>query len=473
MIRSFSKLLMLGVAAGAATAHAAPPLWTATPYRVLVQFECDGPLVSAPGVSGVLRRVVVDRLDARLVAYWRARVEPVDDVAPLLTTTGAPDIPSMPPIDKLFAVRVSGGGRLTVVAREYDATVGRWGSAVRRSAAEVVATPEAVVEAIAAAFRPIAAFDVEPDDPRQVRFTFRGAELGPPGLSTRPPGSVLLPFTRRLDRQGRPSPDGAQQVRWTYLVTRDDAEAPAAGDGAAPPTGSAEPGLRATVESHARLPFGARRRGRIEQIALPVLRRERTATRLRLVDQQDGETPLRGYEVLLSGALGKDLRPLGRTDARGEILVPPTEPIYMAHLRAGRSVVATLPIVAGAQPLVEVPLLNEVDRLEAETRISQLQEDLFDVSARRNLLMVRARESLEEGDADEAKAFIRRIERLPGRAQFTQRVARLEDRSRADHPVSQQRLDRLFTQTRDAIGEAFDPSALRDLEARVLSQGGG
>ncbi|TWT42571.1 hypothetical protein [Botrimarina hoheduenensis] len=438
--------------------EAAPALWTASPYRVLVRLQGQGPHLTTESARAALSRELEYRFTARLGSFWRAQIDWAsgDTVADGLE---APPLTGAPTPHKVFDIRLAEADGVTLTTREYDTTLGRWSNPLVSYAAEVALTPDAVFSAVTDVFRPIAAFDVDPEDPSRVWLAFRGAELAPTNaIANVAADAVLLPFTRRVDRQGEPLPEGAKITPWTYLIALPEAKD-------ADSTRST-----ARVVSHTRLPFGSRRRGRVEQIAIPVRREERAPTRLRLVDQQHPEQRLRGYEVLLSEVGASDqLERLTRTDAAGEALIPATRPIVMAHVRCGRAVVASLPIVAGAEPVVEVALLNESPRLQAETRVSQLQEELFDVSARRNLLLARARVSLEEGEGDRARELIQRLERLPGRAQFSQRITRLEELYRADHPVSKQRLERLFLKTREAIAAAFDPRAVRDLEAEVLS----
>ncbi|MEO1498298.1 MAG: hypothetical protein AAFV43_14235 [Planctomycetota bacterium] len=465
-------IVLLAAFAGLiAPASSEPPaLWTETPYHVAIRIEYEGHVLRRDGLADRVNASLRRQLSGRLGEFWRVDLTIASGLPPYsksasdvaLPDTVPPD--AVPPdaelpktlpaeTDKLIVVRVVADGAIDIVGREYDLNIGSWGAETPGRVDRLADLSEAMFDVVTRAFRPLASFDVDPDDAGLVRLTFRGARLGATRLAIAPPGAMLAPFTLRLDRDGQRVTGGARQALWTYLK-RSGGEADAS-----------EPS--AQVISHTRLPFGARRRGRVEQLALTLDAAPSSTVKLRVVDQQDTQVGLRGYEVFTT-PLGKKtpVERVGRTNAAGEVVVR-AKGAALVHVRCGASVVASLPVVPGAEPLVEVPLLNETARLQAETRLNQLQEELVDVSAQRTILMRRARSRLEAGKADEAERFLREIDAMPARSQFTQQLDRLSDLYRANHPVSQRRLDRLFELTRGAIASAFNRSELRDLESAV------
>ena len=244
---------------------------------------------------------------------------------------------------------------------------------------------------------------------------------------------------------------------WTYLVTEQPAEERAA--------------LTARVYSHARAPFGARRRGRVEQLALHVRRRAGAPTVLRLHDRNNAATPLAGYEVFVSPPGSKELSRLGRSDSGGRLAVPPDPegaPVRMTHIRCGSSVVASLPIAVGVEPLLQTPLLDERKRLAAETKVAALREELVDLVARRRILTARIRKRLEDNDLETAERLLDEVNGLPSITQFNGRIDKAEQLYRADDPTAQRRLDRLFTETRTVLGSALDPRETSNLTNEVL-----
>lgn len=439
----------------ASTVYADPPaLWDETPYRVAIRLRVEGPQVSAGAFRSNLQRSLQARIATRIRSLWITNIDVTQQ-----------DLGGQPVSDdfvashdKLIVVSVTENGAIRVSAREYDTTVSRWGKAVQRLVVDHGLLAEGLTAAIVDAFRPLAAFDLNTDDTSVVSLAFRGAALLPDSpLTTANDAAVLLPYPLRLDRQGNPVRELSKPTPWTYLIreTALDAETD---------------GPSARVVSSKRLPFGARRRGRVEQLALVLKTDQQSPTTLRVIDQDDTSAGLRGYEVFTTPLGEKQpLTRIGRTDTRGEALLPGDRGAVRAHVKCGAAVVASLPIVPGAEAVVTVPLLNETARLQAETRLNQLQEELVDVSAQRTILVQRVRSQLEAGRQERAEALLRDIDKLPGRAQFSQQLNRLAELYRADHPVSQKRLERLYSTTRKAIASAFDLAELRDLESEVIS----
>ena len=457
-------------------ALAAPQFWAASPYQVRLIVVADSPQLSDARLLADFERTFAERLSRGVRPLWQPRIE----IAPAEISTAiasrllgtdpfVPEAqqPSDPqnaglPVDKtiLVIVQETPGG-FQVAARELDGVLDRWGTVVTARAASWPALVDATIDATSRAFSPIAAFELDPENPTQVRLAFRGEELGkkePIPLGKAQGGDVLLPYLRRVSRDGTPLPGGVQRAPWTYLVASPtDAESPAT----------------ARIYSHARTPFGTRRRGRIEQLALVVHTTTDRPTILRLHDRKNVDQPLAGYEVFVSPQGSKDLRRLGRSNAAGEMAISADAtgqplPVLMAHIKVDSSVVASLPIAAGVETRLSVPLLDERQRLAAETKVAALREELVDLVARRRIFATRIRQRLADEDIPSAERLLRQVESLPGMAQFNQRLAHTEQLYRANDPTVQRRLNRLFTETRSVLGSALDARELRRLANEVL-----
>lgn len=444
---------------------AAPRFWSVSPYAVRLLVVPTGPRLATPDYEAALERGLRERLNRGVRPLWRVTLElaPRDErqstVASLATepTPPEPPLPEGPKPDKTIFVTVAeDASGAAIAAREFDNALQRWGTTKTARVARLGEAPGAVVEAAVAAFAPLAAFDIDPDDPGRVTIAYRGAELITAGFGSANAGEVLVPFWRRVDREGNPVPDGVRRVPWTYLVAEEESD---------------EAEAAARVYSHARVPFGTRRRGRIEQLALLVRRPEGSSTVLRLHDRNDPEVALAGYEVFASPPGSKALTRLGRSDSAGLIETPPDPaggPIRMTHIKCGSSVVASLPIAVGVEPRLEIPLLDERKRLAAETKVAALREELVDLVARRRILAARIRKRLEAEDVAAAEELLAEVEGLPGLAQFNQRLGKAEQLYRAKDPAAQRRLDRLFTETRSVLGSALDARETRRLANEVL-----
>ncbi len=465
-------------------AGAAPRFWTASPYRVRVLLVPIGTQLSDDRLLVDFQKVFTERLGRGVRPLWQPRVEIVSAGQRRALATPLLEADSLPPhavassdketddkslrFDKTILVVIDESpSGLRITAREYDGTLDRWGTPEQARTASWPDLVDAAIDATTRAFSPLAAFELDPDHPSRVRLSFRGEELeknneSPFGGARA--GDVLLPYFRKMSRNGSPLPNGVQRVPWTYLVV--------------PPTGLEPTHTAAQIYSHARSPFGTRRRGRVEQLALVVHTVPDRPTILRLHDRKHVDQPLSGYEVFVSriGSRGpgtKKLIRLGRSNEAGEIAIPSDAmgvrlPVLMAHIKCGSSVVASLPIGAGVAPRLAVPLLDERHRLAAETKVAALREELVDLVARRRIFATRIRGRLQNEDIATAEKLLRQVESLPGLSQFNQRLARTEQLYRAKDPIVQRRLDRLFTETRSVLGSALDAREIRRLANEVL-----
>ena len=213
---------------------------------------------------------------------------------------------------------------------------------------------------------------------------------------------MFLPLLRRTTRGGQLMKDGIQAVPWTYIeVTEVDGGK-----------------IVGRVHSGSRRPFGGRRRGRVEEVAI-ALRADPANTVLKLHSRVKAEKPLVGYEVFAKNTDEESTTPLGASDAAGRIDVPPGRTrLQLLYIKNGGELLARLPVVPGAEPLVEVPLPDDDARLEAEARLAAMREDLIDVVVRRNILMARTKQKIEKKDWKQAQELLRVLDELPGRSQF-------------------------------------------------------
>jgi hypothetical protein len=314
--------------------------------------------------------------------------------------------------------------------------------------------------------QPLMRIELDPQDESRVLVTPRAASLATDTELSRAltpaAGEVLVPYARRVRRDSAATP--MAPTPWTYLVV----EAPNdRADGASndlAPTSA----LRAKVYSHKRRPFGARRSGSVELLAIVAESDPSRPTTLMLHDQANRATPLSGYAVLLGAPDDRQPAKLGRTDIDGRIELPPSDGMQMATVRVGEQVVARLPIAPGVEREVAVPLLDERQRLAAEAKIALLRDELMDLVARRTILSLRVAMKLDEADGvDDAERLLRELEELPGRAQFNQKIESAERLYSADHPVLQRRIERQFDGLRSVLGNRLSPRELIELNAKV------
>ena len=140
---------------------------------------------------------------------------------------------------------------------------------------------------------------------------------------------------------------------------------------------------------------------------------------LRLQSRTNAEKPLVGYEVYSQKPGEEATTRIGASDSAGKVTVRPgPSAVQTLFIKHGGQLLAKLPVVPGAEREIAVPLPDDDMRLAAEARLAAMREDLVDVVARRNILMARARQKIEQKDFDAAQELIRAVDELPGRSQF-------------------------------------------------------
>lgn len=451
---------------------AAPRFWTTTPYQVRVAIALDGPSLVAPEFAAPLLRSLRERLVLGTQPLWKTKLLLLDgesrrgainlvfDDAPAtqgLADMGVVQEEEGPVVDKLFclAIRQTPSGYV-IGSVEHDQTTARWGSPSYAQVAEVHSIALASARAVIDSFSPLASFEIDTEDNTRVVLSFRGEQLdAPPSHSRAGPGEFLVPYLRQVNREGQVIGNGAERTPWTYLEI-----VPSSDDDVASQAS-------AKIRSHRKTPFGTRRRGRIEQLALTVKRPVDLGITLRLHAQNDPAKPLVGYEVFTSTPTDTTLTRIGRTDWSGKLTIPPSPGVLLTHVRCGASVVASLPLVTGVDALIEVPLLDESARLMAEAKANALREELVDLVAVRRILAARIKAAIQSDDLDEASTLLEEYEELPGMVQFTRRLDSAEQLYRADHPIAQRRLERVFSETRSVLASSLSPVEARELRQAV------
>jgi hypothetical protein len=189
-------------------------------------------------------------------------------------------------------------------------------------------------------------------------------------------------------------------------------------------------------------------------------------TVLALRSRTTADKPLVGYEVFAKNVDDESTTPLGASDADGRLDVPPARSrVQLLYIRNGGQLLARLPVVPGADVQLVAPLPDDDARLEAESRLSAMREDLIDVVVRRNILIARARQKIEKKDWQQAQEMLRALDDLPGRAQFTVELSKEARLLRSDDPLIQRRIDRLVESTQVALGQFLDNRPINEVHS--------
>lgn len=423
--------------------------WEYRPYQIRVILAIDVPGGLSAQLAVELPRYLERRAFAAVGPVWSLEAELATGAMRRRVLSEAIDSADIEPAefpfdgDKLLllAVKWRPDG-FELAAREFDRYVERWGAPLRRHSRQAESVAEQLFQLVCQAVAPLAQFELDPQDPQRVVLVPRGGALlnDKSAASWAGPGDVFQPILRRTARGGELVKGGIQRVPWTYLeVIKNDGEK-----------------VLARIQSGGRRPFGARRQGRTEQVAIAV-RSDPAETIVRLHSRSATKKPLIGYEVFTRSESGKSVSRIGATDRDGKLATPPAKDrVRVLYIKNGAQLLARLPVVPGAEPQIDVPLPDDEPRLAAEARLAALREDLIDVVARRNILMARAQQKIEQKDFAAAQKLLTAIDQLPGRAQFNLTLTTAARSTRSDDPQIQRRIDRLFEATQTVLTQFLD-----------------
>ncbi len=481
MSRALHQLLLFSMLAlGASWALAAPAAearepWEGQPYRITVLFAIDAPGELADQLAEQLPTYLKERVNTSIGILWKIHVELV--TGPLrhqllegvqCLTNEAVDAAKSDEDKRLFLVVRTTPWGYELAAREFDRYVERWGPTIRRSTRQRDALPEQLFALIEQAVAPLALLRPDPQEPQNVILDFRGADLPQtsPDFSWAQPGDVFQPLLRRTTRDGLLIPSSVAVVPWTYVEVVD------------PPsiqTDSSTPGMaeiRETAKPIGRLRSATLRplivrRGRVEQVAIG-LRADPGDSTLRLESRLEREKPLVGYEVLAQNMDEEPLRPLGASDAAGQITVTPGKSaVQMLFVKSDNVLLARFPIVPGSVEQIATSLPDDKVRLRVSARLAAFREDMIDLVARRNIFMARVRQEIAAHNFEQARKLLESLDELPGYSQFNLTLDRESQQWRTKDLQVQRRIDQLFSQTRTALGKFLDPQPISELHEEL------
>lgn len=435
--------------------------WELSPYAIRIQLAVDDSARSRPSLGPDLASFLKQRILTTLHPLWSAEVEVAQGIERLAVindmSTPEDQLSELNGrFDKqMFLNVVTHAEGYSIACREWDKSTRLWGPALTETVRQELLLPEESLSLLRRVFAPLAMVRSNPEDENQVTLLFKGSEL--PRRTEEAiqgaKGEVYQPLLIRFDHTGEVLPNGVSEVPWTFLVLEelDDGQ------------------WQCSVHSGIRRPFGIRRRGRSEHLAI-ALRSPPGVTRVRFFARHDKNQALSGYEVFRRLEDDTQTELLGLTDATGSIEVKPIgKNLVTLFLRSDGQLLAKVPVLPGATPLVEVPIADDSARLRAQAELVALREELIDVVARRNVLMARVRNRLKDGQFDEARNLLEELDDLPGRARFNQLISSSE--RDPDHisqdPRVQQRIEKLFADTRKLLGRYLDVRQITELRNEV------
>lgn len=428
--------------------------WEYTPYQIQVY------LLAAPGnfvPSERLQQIaahLAERSDTVVGGGWKLQVDvaPPNLAAALaggwegLVAEEIPESNSSP--DKVIVVSVAPGTDAGIEAREFDCRARQWGAVRRRSVTQPWRLPREAFLALTEAFAPLAR--IEPLENKQTRLRMRAGGMPPRDSQWQwtAPGEIFRCVLRVNEPSGKLR--SVQEIAWTLLEVE-----------AVESTSvlcHLETGIRGALTS---------RRGRFDLFALG-LRPSADSTRLELLARTPDARPLAGYDVDATDRAATSIVRIGRTDRAGAITIPPGDGAYRILLiRDGQELLARLPMVPGAATVMTAKIPDDTQRLEVEAFVVGLQESVVDLVARRAVLLARVGTRLDANDLAEAEKLLEELRRMETREQLLQRIATERRRFNSSDPTVQGKIDRLFDETTQLLGQYLNPADIETLQRRL------
>lgn len=431
-------------------------VWELTPYRFHVYLAAPPVPEFPPDVVEKLGSDLVDRVDTAIGAAWTMTVsapEPLLHRA-MLWELDALNVDAIPEDalanDKVTLVAiVPQANGFDVVARELDVQTRVFSALVRKTAPQGALLSDTLFSAVVEAFAPLASIKGEVGDKVEMRLRAGRLQSRDPSLLAVLPGAVFQPIIRYDDREGKPKQ--ILPLPWTFLAVEQVDQAR----------------LTCRIYSGLHSPLAGRRRGRVRQLALAVKPPARP-TRLTLQARSGSHRPLGGYDVFLQKPGEKATELLGRTDLAGSILVPPAPHLlHILYVRNGGQLVARLPLVPGVEESVVASVIDDDQRLAAESVVMAAQEELLDLFTRRAVLTARISAAIEAGNVDRADELLVELYGLKTRDQFTQELDLQRKRLVSDDPLIRRRIDLMFDETRKLVVQYLDPNEVDKIGNQV------
>ncbi len=459
-------LLWLLVMVCSASRLQAADAWAASPYKVQVWLAWE-PVPEIAAAADRLPFEIRQAAEATFGAAWDLEVAaaPADVVFSLLESLEGVTLEMIAQIDatllerdKLFlvAVRQVAGG-WTVSTRELDCRSRSWQVPRQLAIRQTDRLGQAVGDEIIRAFTPIGLVGRSLDEDVEVNMRAGMLTGGAEVERLMPsPGGVLRTVLRKNDRLGKLAENGLQEIPWTLLQVESTDFADAT----------------CSVVSGLRNPFRSRSSRQIEKLAL-LVRPTLDQTVLRLVAKDDPTTTLTGYDIYSRVPGDKASTFVGRTDWQGQVVVKrDQDPIKIMYVKNGGRLLARLPLVPGFEATTIAELVDDSARLEAEGFLTGIQEQMVEVMARQQVFAIRIRRALADKKLDKAESLLDELGSLPTREDLLLAIRDRQQALTSDNRAVQDRIDRMFRDTRGLIQKYVSSSLIDELRGEVLSARG-
>jgi hypothetical protein len=296
-------------------------------------------------------------------------------------------------------------------------------------------------------------------------------------------GDVLRPVVRKNDRKtNAPAYDGVIEVIWTYMFVNNVITHQEKSLNATRSNGSARGEVISTY-TMLRNPLAARRNTAQHKYGL-LVRPTSNSSLLKITAMGRDDYTLQGYNVFakspqidLDDLSDTPTIRIGQTDWRGGIEIDQDlfagqgkTKLVIIYIKNGQRVLARLPIVPGYRPIETASLPNDDYRLQFEAFIAGLQNTVLDSTIQRKVYEIRIKHHVEKNEEKDARELLVELKKVPGLEELDQILSTeesgLQDDPLVDSTIRPQ-IDRMFTQTRELMGEFLKGNLLLDMTKLV------
>lgn len=454
--RLVASLMVIGCVSLQAGRCCAQAVWELTPYQFHVYLAVSPMPELPPRVVDELGSGLIDRVDRTVGAAWIMAVSTPEASLSrvMLADLEAVDFDSIPEEvlanDKVTLVTITPAVTgFRVVARELDVRTQKFSATVKKDVPRAATLSDALFSAVVEAFAPLASIKASEGNQVELRLRAGRFPTRDPSFLAVLPGAIFQPIIRYDDREGKPKK--ILPLPWSYLAVEKVDEAR----------------LVCHMHSGLRAALAGRRRGRVQQLALAI-KPPTIPTRLVIHARTGSKRPLGGYDVFSQKPGEKSTQWLGRTGLDGAIMIPPApELLRILYVRNGGQLLAKLPLVPGLEEEVSAAVIDDDQRLAAESVIMAAQEELIDLVTRRAVLIARISAAIKRGDADEADELLVQLYGLRTRDQFTQQLTQERKKLASEDPLIHRRIDLMFQKIRKLVVQYLDPNEVDKIGDQV------
>jgi hypothetical protein len=442
-------------------------LGTGTAITSLKQRGIDSGKPDLDGVAQRLTTIAGDSMD--VAKQWgEPATEAVLLSRGLAMTLTEPEAKLIPPpvdqlvasqieeFDKVFLVRVrTSDSQPSIDVVEIDVLIRFFGSVTSVSLTAGETMSEAIGQGLIQAFSPVVRIDNAGQKTAEGILRASGLIVNDDSPGKVRVGDVLMPATRKDDRNGNPFLIGP--IDWAYLMCNEVDE------------DTVKMGFYAGRAGG----LQGRKNNRTHRVAIKI-KSKGDQTMLRLHAQGDPDFPLIGYEIYEKELDSKEMSFVGRTDWNGRIDIDKNEdPLRLMYVKNGGAVLARLPMVPGLDPKAVADIRSDDMRLEAESYIRGVQNSIIDLVAVRELFKARITMRLQNGEMEAAEELMDLLRSQPSNEALANEMGKRQAvylKILGNKNANQKRMvDQMFSTTRELLGKHINPKLVRDLESDMIT----